>query len=79
MPRSPLLKNVVTSRPKDGSLSDLGKSLQVLEPMALAELVDQIYETVLLKEVRQSLAPWAPCFVEVHVQLSEENGVPESL
>ena len=72
-------KNVVTSRPEDGSLLDLGLSLQVPEPTALSELVDQVYETALRKEVRHLLAPRDPFFVGVHVQVPEENGVPEAL
>ena len=39
--------NVVTSRPEDGSLSDLGTSLQVPEPTTLAEVAYQVDETVL--------------------------------
>ena len=33
-------ENVVTSRPEDGYLLDLGPSLQVPEPTALAEVAD---------------------------------------
>ena len=72
-------ENLVTYRPEDGSLSDLGPSLQVPEPTVLAEALDQVYETVIGKEVRHLLAPRDPCFVEVHVQVREDNGVPEAL
>ena len=70
-------KNVVTSRPEEGDLLDLGPIFQVPEPMALAEVSDQVYESVLHKEVRHFQAPPTPCLVEVHVQVSKENGVLE--
>ena len=35
---------------------------------------DQIYETVLHKEVRHSLSPWDPCLFEVHVQVPKDGG-----
>ena len=69
-------ENVVTYRPEDGSLSDLGLIFQVLEPTDLSEVADQVYETLLLKEVRYLLAPRDPCFIKVHVQFPEDNGVP---
>ena len=47
--------------------------------MALSEVADHVYDTVLCKEVRHSLDPRAPCFVEVHVQVLENYGVPEEL
>ena len=72
-------KNVVASRTEDGSLPDLGPIIQVPKPMALAEVADQVYETVLRKDVCHLLAPWAPCSVDVHVQVPEENGFPEAL
>ena len=71
--------NVVVSQSEDGSLSNFGPSLQVKKPTALAELADQVYDTVLYEEVCHSLAPRAPRFVEVHVQFPEENGSPEAL
>ena len=45
----------------------------------MEEVADQVYETVLLKEVHHLLDPRDPCFVEVHVQSPEENGFPEEL
>ena len=45
----------------------------------MAEVADQVYETVLREEVRHLLAPRDPRFVEVHVQVSKDNGFPESL
>ena len=63
----------------DGSLSNLEPSLQVTKPTALAEVADQVYETVLRKEVLHLLARQAPRFIEVHVQVPEENGVPDAL
>ena len=72
-------ENVVVSRSEDGYLSNLGPSLQVKKPTALAEVADQVYDTVLRKEVRHLLAPQDPLFVEVHVQVPKENGVPEAL
>ena len=68
-------KNIVTSRPEGGVLLELVPSIQVPEPTALAEVADQVYETVLHKEIRHSLAPLAPCLVEVHVQFPKDNGV----
>ena len=68
-------ENLVTYRPEDGSLSDLGPSLQVPEPTVLAEVLDQVYETVLGKDVRHLLAPRDSCFVEVHIKTPKENGV----
>ena len=47
--------------------------------MVLAEVADQIYDTVLHKEVHHLLSPWAPRFVEGHVQVPEEHGVHEGL
>ena len=64
-------ENVVTYRLEDGSLSDLGPSLQVPKPTTLEEVSDQVYVTVLCKEVRHSLAPQAPCFFELHIQVPE--------
>ena len=62
-------ENVVTAQPRDGSLPDLRPSLQVSEPMALADVEYQVYETVLCKEVCHLLAPQAPRLVKVHVQV----------
>ena len=56
---------------------DLATSLQVPEPMALAEVADQVYETVLRKEIRHLLSPRAPCLVEVHVQVPKDDGFLE--
>ena len=53
-------ENLVTSQPEDGSLPELVPSLQVLEPTALAEVADQLYETLIPKEVRHLLALWDP-------------------
>ena len=72
-------ENVVTSRLEGVSQLDLGPSLQVPEPTALAEVADQVYETILREEVRHSLAQQAPRFAEVHVQVPEDNGFPEAL
>ena len=62
-------ENLVASRSEDGSLSNLGPSLQVKKPTALAEVADQVYDTVLRKEVRHLLALQAPRFFEFHVQV----------
>ena len=70
-------KNVVTSRPEDSSLPDLGPSLQLLEPTVLTEVADQVYETVIYKEVRHFMAPQDPCLAQVHVQALKDNGVLE--
>ena len=72
-------KNIVSSRPEDGSLPDLVPSLQVPKPTALSEVADQVYDTILREEVCHPLAPQDPCFVEFHVQVPEDNGVPEAL
>ena len=71
-------ENIVTSRPEDGALSDLVPSLQVPEPTALAEVSDQVYETVLRKEVHHSLDLQAHRLVEVHVQVPKDYGVLET-
>ena len=42
-------------------------------------MLDQVYYTLLREEVRHTLAPQDPCFVEVHVQVPRDNGVPEVL
>ena len=47
--------------------------------MALTEVADQVYDTVLHKEVCHSLDPRSPCFVKVQVQALMYNGVPEDL
>ena len=39
--------------------------------MALAEVADQVYDTVIREEVRHLLNLQAPHFFEVHVQLPE--------
>ena len=71
--------NVVTYRPEYGSLLVLVTSIQVRDPAVLEEVADQFYETVLREEVRHLLDPWDPRFVKVHVQVPDENGVPEAL
>ena len=53
-------------------------SLQVPEPTALAEVADQVYETVLRKEVCHFLAPLDPHLVEVHVQVHKDDGFLET-
>ena len=45
--------------------------------MALVEVTDQVYEIILREEVRHSLDPRAPCFVEVQIQVSNDKGVLE--
>ena len=72
-------KNSVESRPEDGPLPGLGPSLKVMEPTVLAEVADQVYETVLHEEVLHLLDTRYPCFFEVHVQVPEDNGVSEVL
>ena len=47
--------------------------------MALAEVDNQVYETALHEELLHSLAPQAPLFFEFHIQVPEDNGVPEAL
>ena len=47
--------------------------------MALSEVSDQVYEAVLCEEVRHALDLRAPCFVEVHIKIPKDNGVPEVL
>ena len=47
--------------------------------MALLEVLDQVYETILSEEVRHTLAPQAHRFVEVHIQIPKYNRVPEAL
>ena len=67
-------ENIVTSRPEDGSLPDLRTILQAPEPTALAEVLDQVYETLLSEEVFHSLAPQDTRFFKV----PEDNGFPEA-
>ena len=45
----------------------------------LLEVSYQAYETVLREKVRQALALQALRFVKVHVQITKDNGFPESL
>ena len=66
-------ENVVISRPEDGSLLDLGPSIQVPEPAALAEVADQVYETVLHEEVCHLLDLRDTCLIEVHIQVTKED------
>ena len=42
-------------------------------------MLDQVYYTLLREEFQHSLAPQDPRFVEVHVQVPRENGVPDGL
>ena len=56
---------------------ELVPSIQALEPTALAEVAYQVYEIIIRKEVLYSLAPRYSCLVETHVQVSEDDGVPE--
>ena len=70
--------NAVTSRPEDSDLPDLGQSFQFLEPMALAEVAEQVYETVLREEVRHLLALRAPPLVKFHVKLPKDDCVIET-
>ena len=72
-------ENVVAYRSEDGSLSDLVPNLQVPKPTELVEVANQVYETVLHEEVQNLLTPWSPLFIEVHVQVPKDNGVPEAL
>ena len=72
-------KDVFSFRPEDGSLPDLGPSLQDPKPKTMAEVTDQVYDTILHEEVRHSLALWYHCFTEVHIQVTGENGIPEVL
>ena len=41
-------------------------------------MADQVYETVLRKEVRHSLAPQTTCLFKVRVQFPKDNGVLET-
>ena len=41
--------------------------------------MDQVYETLLRKEARNTLVPQDTRFFEVHVQIPRENGVPEGM
>ena len=72
-------KNVVASQLEDSSLLDLGPSLQVSEPTALEEVANHIYDIVVSEEFCYSLAPQAPRFVDVHVQVPKDNGVSDAL
>ena len=74
-----LPENVVAYQLENGYLPNLGPSLQFPKPMALSEAADQVYETVLCKEVCHSLDLRAHCFVKVHVQDPKGNGVPKEL
>ena len=68
---------MVTSQTEYVSLSDLVPSLQVLEPTALAEVADQVYEIVLYEEVRHSLDLRDPLLVKVHFQFPKDDGFHE--
>ena len=74
-----LPKNVVASRPEDCSLKNLGPSLQALKSIALAEVADHFYETILREEVRHSLDTRAHRFVKFHMQATKDNGFPEEM
>ena len=41
------------------------------------EVADYVYETLICEEFRHLMAPKAPRFVDIHVQVSKDNGVPE--
>ena len=71
-------KNIVSSRPEDGSLPYLVPSIQVPEPMVMVEVADQFYETLLREEVRHLMTPRAPCLDKVHVQVPKDDGVLET-
>ena len=49
-------ENLVTSRLNDSSLSDLGPSMQVIKPVVLSEVPEQVHKTILHKEVWHALA-----------------------
>ena len=68
-------KNVVSYRPADCALPELGPSLHDTEHTALAEVADHVYETVLHEEVRHLLPRRDPHFIKVHVQVPKENEV----
>ena len=53
-------------------------SLQVPEPTALVEVAYQVYEIVLLKEVRHSLDPQDPRLLEFLFQVPKDDGVLET-
>ena len=42
-------------------------------------MLDQVYENLLYEEVRHTLVTQYPSFIEVHVQVPKDNGVPEAL
>ena len=45
----------------------------------MLEVLDQVYETVRRDEVLHALAPQAPCFVEVNIQILKDDGFHEAL
>ena len=45
----------------------------------MSEVLDQVYETVLHKQVQHMLDPQFTCFVEVQVHITKDNGVPKEL
>ena len=51
-------ENVVAYRLEDNSLPDLGPSLQVPKPTVLAEVADQVYETMRPYSARRSDMLW---------------------
>ena len=42
-------------------------------------MLDQVYNTVLPEEVGHALDQRSPCFIKVHVQILNNNGLPEAL
>ena len=51
-------ENVVAYRLEENSLPDLGPSLQVLKLTVLAEVADQVYETMRPYSARRSATRW---------------------
>ena len=71
-------EDIVTSQLGDGDLSDLVPGPQVPEPTTLAEVAEQVYDTVLHEKSRHLLSPQAPRLVEVHIQAPKYNGFLET-
>ena len=65
--------NIVTSLLEYSYLPELGPSLQVTGPTALAEVAGQIYKTVLHNDVRYWMAPQDPRFFKVRIQVYKDN------
>ena len=47
--------------------------------MAISEVPDQVYETVLYEEDRHALASQDLRFTKVHIQIPKKNEAPEEL